>query len=304
MELLVAERPRDALAPDIMLRLGQAYTAAGAPDKAIAVYQQLQSHHAKTAAASRSALLVAQALVAKGVTGYVEAEKTLLKLTSGQTGLSRDSDDYCRAALELDKLQYRTERFDEYITRLQDLVTRFPKSSQIAEMNFLTADSFRRDAMKVQAQLASATTTINGNLTQAAATKKQRLTEARNIFDRVIQLYHDAPPTNDSDKQYEKLSYFYRADCVFELGSYGDAIGLYNAAATRYEQDPASLAAYVQIVNCYCAMGKMDEARTANEKAKQLLRRMPAEAFNDGGFIMPKAYWEQWLKWTSTAGAW
>jgi hypothetical protein len=51
-------------------------------------------------------------------------------------------------------------------------------------------------------------------------------------------------------------------------------------------------------------MGKMDEAKTANERAKWLLRRMPPEAFNDGSFSMPKAYWEQWLKWTSQSGMW
>jgi hypothetical protein len=48
----------------------------------------------------------------------------------------------------------------------------------------------------------------------------------------------------------------------------------------------------------------MDEARTANERAKWLLRRIPPDAFNDGSFSMPKSYWEQWLKWTNDAGMW
>jgi hypothetical protein len=30
---------------------------------------------------------------------------------------------------------------------------------------------------------------------------------------------------------------------------------------------------------------------------------MPKGAFADGGFVMPKAYWEQWLKFTGTAAA-
>ena len=85
---------------------------------------------------------------------------------------------------------------------------------------------------------------------------------------------------------------------------YSDAVKLYDAAAFRYQEDPSALAAYVQIVNAYCAMGKFDEARTANERAKWLLRRMPPDSFNDGTFSMPKAYWEQWLQWTSTSGMW
>jgi tetratricopeptide (TPR) repeat protein len=124
------------------------------------------------------------------------------------------------------------------------------------------------------------------------------------LYDRVIDLYRAHDPSSDVDKLYFKLSHFYRADCMYDLGDYADAVKLYDAAAFRYQEDPSALAAYVQIVNAYCAMGKMDEARTANERAKWLLRRMPAEAFTDGSFSMPKAYWEQWLKWTSEAGMW
>ena len=31
---------------------------------------------------------------------------------------------------------------------------------------------------------------------------------------------------------------------------------------------------------------------------------MPAEAFSEGGFTMPKQYWEQWLKWTADPALW
>jgi len=120
----------------------------------------------------------------------------------------------------------------------------------------------------------------------------------------VIENYRAMPSSAEIDKLYMKLSHFYRADCVFALGRYEEAIRLYDAASFRYQDDPSSLAAYVQIVNAYCALGKIEEARTANERAKWLLRRMPENAFADGSFSMPKAYWEQWLKWTSEAGMW
>ena len=112
------------------------------------------------------------------------------------------------------------------------------------------------------------------------------------------------PPAGETDKLYCKLSHFYRADCVFDLGNYEESIKLYDNAAFRYQDDPTALAAYVQIVNAYCALGKVAEAKTANERAKWLLRRMPPEAFNQGGFTMPKEYWDKWLQWTSAAGMW
>ena len=65
-----------------------------------------------------------------------------------------------------------------------------------------------------------------------------------------------------------------------------------------------ALAAYVQIVNAWCRLGKIEQARAANERAKWLLRRIPPQSFTDGTFSMPKEYWEQWLKWANESGMW
>ena len=49
-------------------------------------------------------------------------------------------------------------------------------------------------------------------------------------------------------------------------------------------------------------VSRSHDARTANERAKWLLRKMPANAFENVGLDMSKQYWEQWLKWTNDAG--
>ena len=122
------------------------------------------------------------------------------------------------------------------------------------------------------------------------------------MFDRVVDLARTSPPKDDLDRLYLKLSHFYRADCLYDLHEYEEAIRLYDAATLRYQDDPTAVSAYVQIVNAYCALGRLDDARTANERAKWLLRRMPAEAFEEGKFSMPKQYWDDWLRWTSDSG--
>jgi tetratricopeptide (TPR) repeat protein len=139
---------------------------------------------------------------------------------------------------------------------------------------------------------------------EVAAAKRDRLARARALFDRTIEIYQRNPPYTEVDKLYCKLAHFYRADCVFDLGGYEESIKLYDMAAFRYQDDPSALAAYVQIVNAYCALGKTAEAKTANERAKWLLRRMPPDAFKGGGFTMPKEYWDKWLQWTASAGLW
>ena len=80
---------------------------------------------------------------------------------------------------------------------------------------------------------------------------------------------------------------------------------LYDRAAFKDQDDASSLAAWVQVVNALVKQGKVDEARAANDRAKHLLKRMPAEAFASGGaggYSLSKAYWESWLKWTGESG--
>ena len=52
-------------------------------------------------------------------------------------------------------------------------------------------------------------------------------------------------------------------------------LAYYYAAATRYQGDTAALAAYVQIVNCDFAMGRVEDAKSANVRAKSLLAKLP-----------------------------
>ena len=172
----------------------------------------------------------------------------------------------------------------------------------------MMADAYRKSAMLLNVDVSKAelaSTDPKAATTQvAAAAKRERLTKARDQYEKVIEFYREHAPGRDLDKLHLKLAHFYRADNLFDLGRFEEAIKLYDAAALKYQNDPASLAAYVQIVNSYCSLGKFDQAKTANQRAKWLLRRMPPESFQDGSFAMPKAYWEQWLKWTNEAGLW
>src|SRR5207302_54283 len=77
MRVFVNERPEDALAPDALLRLGRAYQAMGQFDDAIAAFQQNIFRHPSSLAASKSAVPLAQAYIAKGPDFYGKAEKTL-----------------------------------------------------------------------------------------------------------------------------------------------------------------------------------------------------------------------------------
>jgi len=153
------------------------------------------------------------------------------------------------------------------------------------------------------------------------------------LYEQATQLYGAAPQpqlpaqargsSSSSDRRQAKLAALRRADCDYELGRYSDAVGRYKAVVSSYPNDPVALAASVQIVNCYTAMNRLDEARAASEQARRLLETMPQAALEPGSgnatttttnanttdgaggatSVMSKTYFEQWLKWTGTPAA-
>jgi hypothetical protein len=148
-------------------------------------------------------------------------------------------------------------------------------------------------------------------LERAAGERKQLLLKAAAQFARCGDAYTAQPPTRDDDRRYQMLAELRRADCTYELADYANAIASYQVIATRWPEDPVALAASVQIVNAYRAMNKAEEARTANERVRSLLAKMPQRAFADngtpaGGPVIDTTYWEQWLKWSqiATASSW
>lgn len=306
LDLFASERPEDPQTPDALLRLGKAYQAAGLFDKAISAYQKNLFRYPKTLAASKSAVPLAAAYVAKGPDNFGKAETTLHSVIDNNPLVTPESEEFKQALFDLALLFYRTNRFEEAVQRFEEFTKRYPVDDRTGQLLFLMADSYRKSAslLTTRTTTADASNAAPISAIEASNARKDRLTKARGLYDRVIELYRSSAPRADIDKLYCKLAHFYRADCMYDLGQYPEAISLYDTAAFRYQEDPSALAAYVQIVNAYCALGKMEEAKTANERAKWLLRRMPQSAFKDGSFAMPKEYWEQWLKWTSDAGMW
>lgn len=296
LELFVAERPEDGQAPDALLRLGRAYQAAGLFDKAVNAFERNQLRYPRSLAASKSGVPLAQAYIAKGPEFYSRAETVLLNELDSPV-LAPEAEEFGQALFELSHLYYRTGRYEEAIGRLGEMSQRYPNDPRKPQILFLMADSYRKSAALLEAKPGP-----QGD--EARMAKRDRLAKARKLYDQLVEMFHDATPTAEMDKLYVKLAYFYRADCLYDLQSYEEAIAAYDAAAMRYQDDASALSAYVQIVNAYCEEGKFLEAKRANERAKTLVSRMPAEAFNDGAFPMPKAYWQKWLQWTSDAGMW
>ena len=325
LELFVSERPDDGLAPDALLRLGRAYQAAGDFDKAIAALQRNQFRYPNSLAASKSGVPLAQAYIAKGPDSYAKAEKTLKAVIENNRLITPDADEFRQALFELAQLAYRRDQFEDAITRLEELTRRYENDERMGQLLFLMGDSYRKSAallrdvmaakeqQAAQAAKAQAAAPGDKDLEAAAARAavekseaeselKRRLNRAGELYAQVIDRFRKVEPASDLDKLYQKLAHFYHADCLYDLSDFKSAIDLYQTAAARYQNDPASLAGHVQIVNSWLKLGDTAQAKAANERAKTMLRNMPPGAFEQSGLAMSKQYWDQWLRWSGESG--
>jgi tetratricopeptide (TPR) repeat protein len=300
LEMYAAERPEDGQTPDALLRLGRAYQAMGLFDKAIAAFERNELRYPQSLAASKSGVPLAQAYIAKGPEFYARAE-TVLQNVLQSPMLSPEAEEFGQSLFELAQLYYRTGRFEQAIARLDEMINRYPNDPRMPRLVFLEADSYRKSAAGL---LAANSASSPGSQVDAAAMRNDRLSKARRLYDKLVEVFHDREPNGDLEKLYLKLAYFFRADCLFALRDFEASIAAYDAAAMRYKDDASALSAYVQIVNAYCEQRNFNAAKHANERAMTLLSRMPPEAFNNGAFSMPREYWQQWLKWTNDAGLW
>ncbi|MCY2955402.1 MAG: tetratricopeptide repeat protein [Planctomycetota bacterium] len=308
LERFVKERPEDPQTPAALFKLGQSYQAAGLFDKAIEAYRKNQNRYSRSLAASKSGVPLARAYIAKGPDFYRRAEEVLKAAVEDNPQITPEAEEFRESLWELANLYYRTGRYEQAISRLEELTQRYPNDQRMGQLLFLMASSYRSSAVILDDRIGAAKSTAASkpviDLVEATLARVERLNRGKGLYRRVIDYYRANAPVKEMDRLYLKLSCFCQADCTYDMGDYVEAIKLYGDAAFRYQDDVLSLGAYVQIVNANVAMGKPEEAKAANERAMWMLRRMPAEAFSENVVGMSRPYWEQRLKWAGESGMW
>ena len=91
-----------------------------------------------------------------------------------------------------------------------------------------------------------------------------------------------------------------RADALFDVERYDEAIQAYSAATNRYQHDPESLEAYVQIASCHRRMGRISEARGTLEQARVVLQRIRPDANFARTTRLARQDWIPLLDWLRT----
>jgi tetratricopeptide (TPR) repeat protein len=138
-----------------------------------------------------------------------------------------------------------------------------------------------------------------------------RLRQAQDLYDEVIDRYRGRSPSQLTrlDELYVKLSYFRKADAVYDLSKVSELVDLalfseaaeaYDRAAWVYQKDPMAMSAYVQMINCYLRLGDARKARMTLERARWALKQIDDVAFAAGDSSENRAYWEDYWSWLAS----
>lgn len=212
-----------------------------------------------------------------------------------------DDPDIDRTRAGLKHLEQAHTAFRGAIDQLGEAIERYPQAPQVREAMYWLADAHRqaskwpRKRMKV--------VTIEATRAALSRQSQQELLTAVNEYDRLItQLgdVQDSPNHTQLEKRILRNGYFAKADALFDLGRFDDAIKAYSAATNRYQNDPESLEAYVQIAACYRLLERPGEARGTLEQAKVVLKRMKPDANFTQATPYTRDEWEQLITWLAT----
>ncbi len=291
-------RDRDVREPAVRYRLGRLYQARGDYERARTFFEELIAGDDRTTQEARASYVpLAQCLLQLDAAKNLEAaERSLLYVLEGAE-LDPAAREFRDALIELGLLYYRSEQYPRAIERLEEAIARYGDMPRILELQFKLADACRLEANRIAETLSLAMR--QSERTRLDETRREHLERAGELYGVVRDALAARDPRHLNALEQDMLreSYFYKADCLFSLEEYDEAIKEYNIAIGHYGDHPASLFASVQKVNAYVALKRYKDARTAHESARLRLQALTDADFQRPEFnLMTRRQWEDWLE--------
>lgn len=232
----------------------------------------------------------------------------------GETIFRQGTTEYYRATmspendLASDQLLERYQTSHEALVNcaevLEEAVQRFGSAGVPIEDQYRLAICNRLAAKWPELQIDQGLVRVEEKLRALQNQARKHKTDAVESFDRIIQTFQSFANKSSERKTHGDLfrnSLFGKADLLFELGQYKEAVGSYRVISNRFMNEPESLEALVQMAKCYDRLGDALRRDSAYEQAKQSLTRIPDS--RDPDFVkLTRASREQWqqdLEWMS-----
>jgi TolA-binding protein len=315
--------------PEALVGLGESLLSLGKTDEALAILGQCRETYPKHPATYQARLLSSLALQERGQAD--EAKELLIdnlyrfslapqsaewrdslfalgamlyrqaldvESRSRLAGVDRPDPESRRAGLTL--LEQSHAAFEDAIRTLIEAEKRYPNSPQAIEARYRIAEAYRHSAKLPRKRLAGITIQTSKALLDRQM--QDHLQAAIDGYSSLITRLSDQQDAQHLPTEAAILRncYFGRADALFDLGKYEEAIQAYSAATNRYQHDPESLEAYVQIASCHRRQGRLSEARGTLEQAKVVLQRIRPDADFVRTTRLGRQDWVQLLDWLRT----
>lgn len=293
--------PSDPRYAQARFGLAEALRAMGEFQAAAAAYKDLIAEKEGSAGvdigawADASYVPLAQAYIYdEDPSNDAEAERLLTRAVDGSmagtsTGMFRD------ALVELALLYDRTGRSARAIEKLEEIIERYPGDPQIGLFTYRLAEAHRRLAGEIAASLEESLPPTTRAEREALLARHRD--DAVDLYGRAIALLGAKRDVERS--RIEELSlrnaHFYTGDVLTDLGRYDEAIRAFDLARDRYNNEPATLVALIQIVNIHVERGDLRRARTANERARRFYLALPDSTWDDPTLPMERRDWQAWL---------
>jgi tetratricopeptide (TPR) repeat protein len=292
-----AEHPGHPQVPRALLRIGQLLHAARKIPDAIDAYRECYRRFPRTIDGARALVPLARCYLAIGADGTEMAEKTLGVVLDESEMFTPIAPEFTDALFLLGDAYARRGAYEDAVSVLQEALDRYPNDPRDSRARFLLADAYRQSGLALKREIAEAQ--FAGEIEQIRRAYADRLATARDMFGALIGEFEARDPATLSRLEtiYLRHAYLYEADCRFENQEYAEALKLYEDAVGLFKEQPAGLAAYVQIINCHVFLGEPAEARAALSRALVLVDAMPQAAFDRSVSPEKRADWKRYFEW-------
>lgn len=242
-----------------------------------------------------------------------EAERLLHLVVDGNlnnngagAGLEPDAPEYREALIELGTLYSQAHNYkmhddiESYYPRairyLTEAIARYPDDQRIYHLYNRLAHSYRLSARTITNELNL--DPLHPSRKEMTKLRDQYLESAIENYQIAINGYESVNPSRRTTLEQESLkyAYFWKADSLYDLGRFDEAINTYVLLTNRYENQQEALVAQARIIVAYAEQDEFEKAQTAQFLAQRMLENLPDTAFDEG--LLSREAWEQWLLWS------
>ncbi len=200
------------------------------------------------------------------------------------------------------KIEQSFDQLVKGVSHIEEGLRRFSKDPRRFQLLYTTAKAYRLASFWPDLLLRENRAVSEDAANLYKSQRKELLTKSRDTFAKLreeINATGESVRVEPNMKELLRNSYFGEADLLFHEGDFQAALAAYRDTATRFNNEPESLEALVQMARCQEELKQINEMRRTLEMARDALNRIPKD--QDERFKVntrqDRHGWEKFIQW-------